>query len=244
MKMMKALSTVALAGALLATLGAAHDARAQGLFGIGEMTVGGSFTYGDRLGASGFGLSAHFEYAAMVDQTEIGDWLGFEFISELGYEHYSGKDPYKGGWTMGPLVMDFELGFPFTILHLGNGGPGTTVVSIGLGAGLSAQHMFGYARGRILMTLSDAAYLEVMGRWTPSAASADGTKRTGLDLYQLRLSSYFAVDEDLKLQVFAEWTPAQRTRVGDEDPANIAKAPPEVTTEFQNVVRVGVGVVF
>ena len=246
MKTMKSLTAVlAFAGVMGAlSLGLDRDAHAQGMFGVGDMTFGGSFAFGDRLGGGGFGLSAHFELATMVDETAIGNWLGFEFISEVGYEKYKGKDPYKGDWTMGPLVFDLELGFPFTILHIGEGGPGTTLVSLGLGAGMSAQHIFGYVRARILMAIADDAYVEVMGRWTPAEASADGTDHTGLAIYQLRLSSYFALDEDLNLQLFAEWTPAERTRVGDEDPSNIAHAPPETTTDFQNVVRIGVGVVF
>ncbi|PKN56538.1 MAG: hypothetical protein CVU56_15665 [Deltaproteobacteria bacterium HGW-Deltaproteobacteria-14] len=246
MKTMRSLtSALAFAAAMAAVgLGGARDAHAQGMFGVGEMTAGGSVGFGDRLGGGGFGLSAHFELAMMVDETAIGNWLGFEFISELGYEKYKGKDPYKGEWTMGPLILDLQLGFPFTILHIGDGGPGTTLVSLGLGAGLSAQHMYGYLRARILTAITETAYLELMGRWTPAEASADGTDHTGLAVYQLRLSTYFALNEDLNLQVFAEWTPVDRTRVGDEDPTNIAHAPPETTTNFQNVVRIGVGVVF
>ncbi|TNF30168.1 MAG: hypothetical protein EP329_14135 [Deltaproteobacteria bacterium] len=244
MNTMKALATVVALGAALTTLGGGTEARAQGMFGVGEMAAGASFQLGDRLGGSGFGLSAHFELATMVDQTALGDWLGMEFLAELGYEKYKGVDPYDGEWTMGPLLFDLQLGFPFTILHLGDGGPGTTLVSVGLGAGMSAQHVYGYARARILTALSDDAFLEVMGRWTPSEASADGTDRTGLDVYQLRISAYFAVDDELKLQVFGEWAPADRTRVGEEDPTQLAQAPPEVTTPFQDVVRIGFGFVF
>jgi|GEM_PF-3018475 len=245
MKTMRAIAAVVALCAAVTVLAGDREARAQGMFGVGEMTAGGSFMFGDRLDAGGFGLSAHFEVATMMDQTAIGNWLGFEFIGELGYEKYKGDDPYGGDWTMGPLIFDLELGFPFTILHIGDGGPGTTLVSLGLGAGLNTQHVFGYLRARILVAISHDAFIEVMGRWTPAEASDDGTDDpTGLDIYQLRVSAYFAVSEDLNLQVFGEWDPADRTRVGPEDPSNLAKAPPELTTDFQNVIRFGVGVVF
>jgi len=219
-------------------------AEAQRLFGVGEMTLGGSLQLGDRLGAAGFGLSAHFEYATMGDQTALGNWMGFEFVSELGYEKYKGDDPYGGDWTMGPLILDMALGFPVTLVTLGDGGTGTTVVSFALGAGLSAQHVYGYARLRLLMALSETMYVEVMGRWTPPEASADGTDKTGLDVYQLRGSLYFAVDEDLNLQLFAEWIPADRVRVGAEDPAHIGSFPKATVTAFQDILRIGAGVVF
>lgn len=239
----RAALSLSAAVAALALVGT-PQAHAQGLFGIGEMVVGGSLQFGERLGGGGFGLSAHFEYAAMGDQTALGNWMGFEFVSELGYEKYKGQDPYGGDWTMGPLLFDLALGFPLTLVTIGDGGTGTTIVSFALGAGLSAQHVYGYVRGRILTALSETAYLELMGRWTPSEASADGTDKTGLDLFQLRGSAYFEVDPDLKLQVFAEWTPADRARVGAEDPANLSAFPRETETSFQDVVRVGVGVVF
>jgi len=83
-----------------------------------------------------------------------------------------------------------------------------------------------------------------MGRWTPAEASNDWTERTGLDVYQVRVSTFFYVSESLRMQFFGEWTPMSRTRVAEEDPNDLATFPPEAVTDFQHVWRFGFGFVF
>jgi len=226
------------------TLGPPNDARAQGLLGAGEMTAGASFLFGDRLQGGGFGFTAHFEYAAMFEETALGGYMGIEFLSLLGYESYDAIDPHGGGNTMGPLLFDLALGFPVTLFKIGNGGAGTTLFTIGIGAGMSAQHAYGYVRSRLLTKFSTSTYLELMGRWTPSEASNDWTEKTGLDVYEARVSFITPVSEDFTLHFFGEWSAADRTRIEQGDPTRPAIEPPEVTTNFQSIWRVGVGFVF
>jgi len=220
------------------------DARAQGLLGAGEMSAGASLLFGDRLEGGGFGFTAHFEYAAMFEETALGGYMGLEFLSMLGYESYDGVDPYGGGNTMGPLIFDLAVGFPVTLFKLGDGGTGTTLLTLGIGAGLSAQHAYGYVRSRLLTKLSASSYIELMGRWTPSEASNDWTKKTGLDVYEARISFITPVSEEFTLHLFGEWSAADRTRIGRGDPTQPAIEPPEVTTTFQSIWRFGVGFVF
>jgi len=226
-------------------LASAPAARAEGFLGNSDMSVGGSLLYGERLGGGGFGFVAQLEIATAFERTALGNWMGIEFFMDLGYESYDGEDPYGGSNTMGPLIFDMAVGFPLTILKLGDGGPGSTLVSIALGAGFGAQHAYGYLRGRILMTMGESSFLEVMGRWTPSEASNDWTDKTGLDVYQLRLSYMFDASEDFDLRIFVDWTPADRTRIGRRtDPNAFAEWPPETTTAFQSVFSAGVGFMF
>jgi hypothetical protein len=220
------------------------DARAQGLLGAGEMSAGASVLVGDRLEGGGFGFTAHFEYAAMFEETALGGYMGMEFLTFLGYEAYDGTDPHGGENTMGPLIFDLALGFPVTLFKLGNGGPGTTLLSIGIGAGMSAQHTYGYVRSRILTKLGAETYIELMGRWTPSEASNDWTEKTGLDVYEARVSFITPVSEDITLHFFGEWSAADRTRIGRGDPTQPAIEPPEVTTNFQSIWRFGAGFIF
>ena len=217
-----------LAAALATTAASADEAHAQGLFGVGEMTAG-------ERGAGGFGLSAHFELGMMVEQTALGNWLGIELATELGYDKYAD----------GEFLFDASVGFPITLGQIGNGGPGTTLFAFALGAGMSVQHVYGYVRGRILTQLSPSAYIELMGRWTPSEASNTWDEDAiGLDIFHVRASVFFAASDDLDLQIFAEWAPADITREGVEDPANIDQFPEGVSRDYQNIIRVGFGFVF
>ncbi len=240
----KSLSLALFLLASLAVGGAANKSHAQGLFGIGEMSAGGSVMFGDRNGGGGFGINAHFEYAAMAEETALGGYLGLEFLTELGYEQYGGTDPYGGEWTQGPLIFDMGVGFPVTLFKLGSGGTGTTLFTVGLGAGMSVQHAYGYVRARILTRLGTSSFLELMGRWTPSEASSDWTEDTGLDVYQARVSFNFKASETLAMQLFGEWQPADRTREARGDPINVAKWPGETTRAFQSILRVGLGFIF
>ena len=221
-----------------------RGARAQGLLGVGEMSVGGSAMFGSRLGGGGFGLAAHFEVGMLVDETALGHWMGFEFATDIGYEQFDGEDPNGGEWTQGPLVFDMSVGFPITLLKLGSGGTMTTLFTFSLGGGFSVQHAYGYARLRVLMLLTQEAYLEVRGTWTPSEASNDWTKKTGLDVYALRASVFADLGDDTKLEFFGEWTSAERARDGAEDETDLTKWPVEAVEDFENVVRIGVGYVF
>ena len=230
--------------ALAIPLFASSDTRAQGLFGAGEMSAGASFLYGERLGGSGGGFTAHFEWASMFEETALGGYMGAEFLTFLGYESYSGKDPYGGESTQGPLIFDMQVGFPVTLFKIGGGSPGTTLFTVGLGAGMSVQHAYGYLRARLLTQLGEKTYIELMGRWTPSEASNDWTEKTGLDIYEARVSLVTPVSDDITLQIFAEWSTGDRARLGKEDPMRPADEPPEVTTVFQSVWRAGVGFVF
>lgn len=240
----KSLSLALVLLGALALGGASNRSHAQGLFGLGEMSAGGSVMFGDRNGGGGGGINAHFEYAAMAEETALGGYLGLEFLTELGYESYAGVDPYGGEWTQGPLIFDLAVGFPVTLFKLGSGGTGTTLFTVGLGAGMSVQHAYGYVRARILMRLGGSAFLELMGRWTPSEASSDWTEDTGLDVYQARLSLNFKASDTLAMQLFGEWQPADRTREAKGDPDNVAKWPGETTKAFQSILRVGVGFIF
>ncbi len=230
--------------ALTAVALTSDDAHAQGLLGAGEMSAGASVLVGDRLDGGGFGFTGHFEYAGMFEETALGGYMGFEFLTLLGYESYNGVDPYGGENTMGPLLFDLAVGFPVTLFKLGNGGSGTTLLTIGIGAGMSAQHAYGYVRSRILTKLGAETYIELMGRWTPSEASNDWTEKTGLDVYEARVSFITPVSEDLTLQFFGEWSAADRTRTGTGDPTKPAIEPPEVTTNFQSIWRFGAGFIF
>lgn len=220
------------------------EGRAQGLFGAGEMSAGASFLMGERLGGSGGGFTAHFEYAGMFEETALGGYMGAEFLTFIGYESYDGVDPHGGDNTLGPLIFDMQIGFPVTLFKVGGGGPGTTLFTVGLGAGFGAQHAYGYLRSRILTQLGTDTYLELMGRWTPSEASNDWTDRTGLDIYEARVSVVTPVSEDITLQIFVEWSTGDRARTAKEDPMKPAEEPAEVATSFQSVWRAGVGFVF
>lgn len=232
--------------ALTTLVAVSHQApaHAQGLLGAGSMSVGGSLLGGERLDGGGFGFTAHFEYASMFEETVLGGYMGAEFLVFLGYEKYSGLDPHGGSATQGPLLFDMQVGFPVTLFKVGGGGAGTTLLTLGLGAGFGVQHAYGYVRARVLTALSDKTFIELMGRWTPDEASNDWTDKTGLDLWEARASIVTPVSEDITLQLFAEWSTGDRTRIGDEDPLHPAQTPPEATTPFQSVWRAGVGFVF
>lgn len=235
--------TAALAACLVLTA-AAPDSRADApFFGIADMLAGGSFLTGDRLGGGGFGVVGHFELGYYFNETSIGNWMGFELVTELGYESFSGEDPHGGEATLGPLLFDAAVGFPITLLRIGSGDIGTTTWSMALGGGFSVQHVYGYVRTRIQTRLADRAYLDLMFRWTPSEASNDWTDDTGLDIYQFRASVFVGIG-DMDMQFFGEFVPGERSRLGPEDPANLAKSRPEVTTDFQSVWRFGVGWLF
>jgi len=221
----------------------ASRARAQGLLGLGEMAVGGSLHFGERLEGGGFGLTANFEYAAMFEETALGGYIGAEFLATLGYESFAGEDPYGGSMTQGPLAFDLQVGFPVTLFKIGSGAPGTTLFTVGLGCGMGVQHAYGYVRSRILTALGPKTFVELMGRWTPSEASSDWTDRTGLDLYEARLSIITPVG-DLNLQFFGEWSTGERARVGPEDEAQWSRPPRETVTSFQSLWRFGVGFIF
>jgi hypothetical protein len=218
-------------------------ARAQGLLGLGEMAVGGSVHFGERLDGGGFGLAANFEYASMFEETALGGYIGAEFLASLGYESFGGEDPYGGSMTQGPLVFDLQVGFPVTLFKIGSGAPGTTLFTVGLGCGMGVQHAYGYVRSRILTAVGPKTYVELMGRWTPSEASSDWTERTGLDLYEARVSVITPIG-DLNLQFFGEWSTGDRARVGPEDQVHWSRAPSETVTSFQSIWRVGVGFIF
>lgn len=241
---MKHLKHLLIALAILVPVSSPGAASAQDLLGAGSMSAGASFLFGERLGGGGGGFTAHFEVASMFEETALGGYMGAEFLALLGYESYDGKDPYGGGNTQGPLIFDMQVGFPVTLFRIGGGNPGTTLFTVGLGAGMGAQHAYGYLRSRILTKLGENTYLELMGRWTPSEASSDWTDKTGLDIYEARVSIVTPVSEDITLQFFAEWSTGDRTRVGKEDPMKPAEEPPETTTSFQSIWRAGAGFVF
>lgn len=203
--------------------------------GVGGMAAGLSGMLGDRMGGTGGGASAHFELVIPTSPTALGHLLGLELQTEIGYESYA----------VGELVFDLGIGFPMTLLHLGEGGVGTTIVSMALGAGLNVQHAYGYVRGRVLTKLSDDLYVELMGRWTPQEASTawvdDGA---GLEAYAARASVYLALDDEMGLQVFGEWSPADIASARPEDPENIAKFPGAEVDPYQSVMRLGVGLMF
>ncbi len=221
-------------GALSAPMASAR-ADEGGLFGIGGMAAGVSGMFGDRLGGGGYGLSAHFELGLPVSPTALGNSLGFELATELGYESYAASE----------LIFDVGLGFPITLLQLGEGGFGSTLLTFALGAGLNVQHAYGYVRGRLLFSVTSDLHLEAMGRWTPQEASTawvDG--EAGLDALQLRGSVFHRLDEDMGLQIFAEWSPADIAYATAEDPDNLARFPEPEVSVYQDVFRIGLGLVF
>jgi hypothetical protein len=231
-------SPLALLLALTASSAPAHAEE-----GPGNADAGFSIVSGDRLGGGGFGIIGHLEYLDMFLPTALGGAMGAEILMTLGYEKFAGEDPHGGEFTQGPMNFDVALGFPVKLFTLGSGGPGTTSLVVGLGAGMGMQHAYGYVRSRILTALGDGRFVELMGRWTPAEASNDWTDQTGLSLYEARISVLTAIG-DIDMKFFGEWSTGTRTRIGAGDPENPATPPPETTTDFQSIWRLGVGFVF
>lgn len=230
----------------LALAGTASEARAQGLLGSSEESPPAprSASASAWAGAASASRRSSSMPPSSRRPASATGWASKSSASSAT-SRTTAPTRTGGEYTQGPLVFDVGVGFPVTLLKLGDGGPGSTLLSFAIGAGMSVQHAYGYLRARLLFTLGPATFIELMGRWTPSEASNDWTDKTGLDVYQARTSFYFDASEDFDLRIFVDWTPADRTRIGRAtDATALASWPPETTTTFQNVVQAGVHFVF
>ena len=222
----------------------AQGALAKGLLGDGMLSLGGFGLYGERLDGGGGGGGVFFEMAATDVKTALGAYMGVEILMYLGYESFEGEDPHGGEMTLGPLLFDIQLGFPVTFLTLGSGGFGSTAFTAGPGVGLSVQHTYAYLRARTLTRLSKTTFVELRGRWIPSVASYDWSARTGLGVYDARVSLTMEIFEDTPMLFFAGWSTADRARDDEEDPMHPALTPATNITAFESGWHGGVGFLF
>lgn len=234
------LPCVALAKEDVGALGWGRTVAAFGVFGTG-----------DRNGFDGSSFAGRLDLAAFAKETLYGNRAGYEMSLELGYERY-GEESETGSTdlTQGPLIFDLSVGFPLTLLELGDGGPGSIRLSVAPGFGMSVQEAYGYLRGRLAtVILPETLTVDVSARYTPIDASHAWAEDTGLGTWSLQFAAQWTYDEDLAFAAFVELLDADLGVPGQGEPAvdGLGGASPFVPFErraFQSLVRIGAGVVW
>jgi hypothetical protein len=214
---------------------------------------------GSRIGKSnsfesGNMVLAHFEGGGYFKTSRIGNMAGIEGGADIGYDDlgYREKDSALGDMGM---IIDIWMGFPVTLLNLGDGSNDWLRLSVAPGMGTSMVSGYLYVKSALAARLPGLGDAEVAWFWWPDAASYPfgANNNDAVNATSLRGSFFFGK----KFHAFAEWRRSQREHVEAQKPDpkyfdGITAIPGQdgqaftssTRSEWEKNMRVGVGMTF
>jgi hypothetical protein len=257
----RVLTALGLASLLVGPAALAKDKDAVGALGMDQtMTAGLYFGNGSRLNdkkafVGGSQVVLHFEGGAYFLGTPLGNMGGIEGGVDMGYDGIPYRENDNILYGAG-FLADMWVGFPITLLNLGNKNHDTLRVAFTPGIGMNAVTPYAYLRLRGAYRVTDSLDAELSWVWWPGGASSvwsPGSAQDGINAARIRGAVFLhsgrrEVSEGWML--YAEYQRGQRENDNHSlksDPTVFSGQNPYGKTErydWEHMFHLGAGYVF
>ena len=228
----------------------------DGINGAAGLTLG----YGSRIDgkgqmASGGQISAHVAGGRYFKASSLGNLAGLEGGMSMGYDGVPIADNVGLAGNMG-YALNLWIGFPVTLVNLGDGKQDWLRLNFAPGMGTSLLGAYLYLKSTLAVALPGVGPSELTYTWWPNAVTTQGTGAGGaLNTAAVRATLYPKLG-DRRWQVFAQYHKGQLVKsapaAGDPLTYNGLTGPPgqpsafsvEKRTAWDSLLTLGVGACF